>query len=135
MCAGAALYIDESRGGDATFSLSERLWAHNLSLPSTTGVTWTTVAGVLSSGAAGPSGRRPFLDYIHAARVMDAGGRVRSLRRGVDAEFAWVAAGMGRLGIIIDVEMEVVPAWCMSVVNNYHVNKPEPQSLIPGSQP
>jgi hypothetical protein len=55
---GAALYIDESRGGDATFSLSERLWAHNLSFPSTAGIPWPTVAGLLSSGGAGPSGHR-----------------------------------------------------------------------------
>ena len=133
-CAGAALYIDESRGGDTTFSLSERLWAHNLSVPSTGGVSWPTIAGALSSGTAGPSGHRPFLDYIHAARVMDASGTVRLLRRGIDPEFAWVAAGMGRLGVIIDVEMEVVPAWCMSVVNTYHVHRPKPQSLIPNSK-
>ena len=57
---------------------------------------------------------------------MDARGAVRTLRQGVDREFAFVAAGMGRLGVIIDVEMEVVPAWCMQYVVDYHVIEPKP---------
>ncbi len=83
--------------------LSQRGWA----LPNLPGVTHPTIAGFLSTGAAGASVRHRFADCVLAIRLVDGTGAVRELSRETDRDaFEAALVSMGLLGIVSTVTLQ-----------------------------
>lgn len=96
------------RGGTTLAELQEGLTERGLALPVPLDVGAPTVGGALAVGAHGSASHRGSLSgQVLAVRLVDGRGRVRDVPR-TDLDAA--RTSLGALGVVVDVELAVVPA-------------------------
>ena len=96
------------RGGTTLFELQEGLTERGLALPVPLDVAAPTVGGALAVGAHGSAAHRGSLSgQVLALRLVDGRGRVRDVPR---ADLDAARTSLGALGVVVDVELAVVPA-------------------------
>lgn len=90
--------------------LCAQLEARGWALPNLAGVTHMTVAGLLSTGAAGGSVRHGLHEAVVGMRIVDGTGVVRVLSPSDDAaRFLAAGVAMGLLGVVSTVTLQCVP--------------------------
>jgi hypothetical protein len=110
-------------GDDATPNVTrERSWEESLcyalqqrgyALPDLGGISHQTVGGFLSTGSAGGSCKWSFSDAVHAIRIVDGTGEVRTLQaNGPEREaFAAAGVGLGLCGVVSTVTFRCEPTY------------------------
>jgi xylitol oxidase len=92
--------------------LGRELHAHGFALAAMASLPHITVAGAISTGTHGSGDDIGTLSSaVTGLQVVTADGDVRWVRRGVDPDFAGWVVGLGSLGIVTRVELEVEPTY------------------------
>ena len=92
--------------------LGRELHARGFALSAMASLPHITVAGAVSTGTHGSGDAIGTLSSaVTALQVVTADGDVRWVRRGVDPDFAGWVVGLGNLGIVTRVELEVEPTY------------------------
>lgn len=100
-------------GSGATYAdVSRELHAKGLALAAMASLPHITVGGAISTGTHGSGDAIGTLSSaVSAIEIVDAAGDVRWIERGVDADFsAWVV-GLGSLGVMTRVQLDVEPTY------------------------
>lgn len=96
-----------SRYGDIAARLHERGWA----LANLASLPHISVAGAVATGSHGSGdGNRSLASSVAALTIVDGLGEVRVVRRG-DPGFDGVVVGLGVLGIVIEVTLDIEPTY------------------------
>ncbi|OAM78599.1 FAD-binding protein [Devosia elaeis] len=104
--AGAKVRID---GGATYADLVPALHASGLALPNVASLPHITVAGAVSTATHGSGdGNKNLAASVSAIELVTASGEIVTLRRG-DADFAGAVVGLGALGIISALTLDLVP--------------------------
>ncbi|MFC5065923.1 D-arabinono-1,4-lactone oxidase [Actinomycetospora atypica] len=115
------------RGGTTLTELQEGLTERGLALPVPLDVGAPTVGGALAVGAHGSASHRGSLSgQVLALRLVDGRGRVRDVPR---ADLDAARTSLGALGVVVDVELSVVPAAPVTVTRG---RRPVDEVLDPG---
>lgn len=98
--------------GPATYAaLATALNEHGLALPNMASLPHISVAGAISTGTHGSGERNQNLAAsVSALSMLTGSGEVVELSRG-DADFAGAVVGLGAVGIITEVTVDVVPTF------------------------
>ena len=98
--------------GPATYAaLATALNEHGLALPNMASLPHISVAGAISTGTHGSGDRNQNLAAsVSALSMLTGSGEVVELSRG-DADFAGAVVGLGAVGIITEVTVDVVPTF------------------------
>lgn len=98
--------------GPATYAaLATALNEHGLALPNMASLPHISVAGAISTGTHGSGDRNQNLvASVSALSMLTGSGEVVELSRG-DADFAGAVVGLGAVGIITEVTVDVVPTF------------------------
>ncbi len=98
--------------GPATYAaLAAALNAQNLALSNMASLPHISVAGAISTGTHGSGDRNQNLAAsVSAIQILAGTGEVIELQRG-DADFAGAVVGLGALGVITEVTVDVVPTF------------------------
>lgn len=100
--------------GPATYAaLATALNEHGLALPNMASLPHISVAGAISTGTHGSGDRNQNLAAsVSALAMLTGSGEVVELSRG-DADFAGAVVGLGAVGIITEVTVDVVPTFAI----------------------
>ncbi|MEU6149148.1 FAD-binding protein [Actinosynnema sp. NPDC047251] len=91
--------------------LTARLHAHGLALPVMPSLPHITVAGAVATATHGSGDAlRPLSDLVESLDLVTADGGLVVLRRG-DPEFGGAVVSLGELGVVVALELAVVPAF------------------------
>ncbi|MDQ1583718.1 MAG: alditol oxidase, partial [Microbacteriaceae bacterium] len=98
------------RYGDVASQLNEAGWA----LPSMASLPHISIAGAISTATHGSGDRIGNLaTAVSGLEILTANGELRSLGRG-DAEFAGAVVGLGALGLVVAVTLDIQPSFDVS---------------------
>ena len=91
--------------------LSSALYEHGLAVANLASLPHISVGGAIATGTHGSGMHNPSLSAaVSALELVGADGSIRSLRRG-DDDFDGVVVGLGALGLLARVTLDVVPAF------------------------
>ena len=98
--------------GPATYAqLAAALNAHDLALANLASLPHISVAGAISTGTHGSGdGNQNLAAAVTGIQLLTGAGEVIETTRG-DADFAGVVVGLGAVGVITEVTLDVVPAF------------------------
>jgi len=98
--------------GFATYArVAKELGLHGLALGNMASLPHISVAGAIATGTHGSGDRNQNLaGAVAAITVLQADGATRELKRGED-DFAGAVVNLGALGIVTEVELDVVPSY------------------------
>jgi alditol oxidase len=92
--------------------LAGHLRGHGLALPNLGSLPHISVGGACATGTHGSGDRNGCLSTaVSALELVTADGDLLTLRRSVDEEFAGAVVGLGRLGVVVRLMLDVVPAF------------------------
>jgi xylitol oxidase len=99
-------------GGSARYGdFAEQLHAAGFALPNLASLPHITVAGSVATGTHGSGHRQPGLaSAVSAIELVTANGELRTFTRG-HAEFPGLVVGLGALGVVTRLTLDVVPAF------------------------
>jgi FAD/FMN-containing dehydrogenase len=99
--------------GTKLHALGPLLWANGLSLPQQGDIDRQSLAGALGTGTHGTGRALPNLsNYVRAMTLVTADGSIRRLTQETDgALFAAAQVGQGAFGVMVDVTLELDPAF------------------------
>ncbi|WP_290060992.1 FAD-binding protein [Amycolatopsis solani] len=104
---GTVTVSGSARYGD----FAEQLHAAGFALPNLASLPHITVAGSVATGTHGSGRRQPGLAAaVSAGELVTADGGLRTFTR-ADAEFPGVVVGLGALGVVTRLTLDVVPAF------------------------
>ncbi|MCL8025312.1 D-arabinono-1,4-lactone oxidase [Nocardioides bruguierae] len=87
--------------------------AHDLALPNLGSLPHISVVGAVSTGTHGSGSAQQVLAAgVSRVRYVAASGRVRETRRG-DPDFAGCVVALGALGIVLEVDLDLVPSFML----------------------
>lgn len=100
--------------------LATTLLKHRLSLPTVSMIPWVSAVGLAGTGGHGTGKDQPaFSSLIRRLRLCDMDGEIRTLSR-EDKNFTRLtSAHAGNLGIILSIELDVVPAFNLQETMHY----------------
>lgn len=92
--------------------LSARLHAAGFALANLPSLPHISLAGACATGTHGSgSGNQNLAGFVRALRLVDADGEVVELARGVDEDFPGAPVGLGALGVITHLTVDVQPTY------------------------
>lgn len=98
-------------GGTRLAGLAERLHAKGFALPAMPSLPHVTVAGAVATGTHGSGdGVGTLADLVRSVDLVTADGDLVTHRRG-DADFDGVVVSLGALGVVVALELAVVPTF------------------------
>lgn len=98
-------------GGMTYGALATHLRSHGWALANLASLPHITVAGAVATGTHGSGdGNQSLAAAVAGLDVLGPDGEIRSLRRG-DADFAGSVVGLGALGIVTRLELDIEPAY------------------------
>ncbi|MFI9815067.1 FAD-binding protein [Saccharothrix variisporea] len=98
-------------GGTRLAGLAERLHAKGVALPAMPSLPHVTIAGAVATGTHGSGdGVGTLADLVRSVDLVTAAGDLVTYRRG-DADFDGVVVSLGALGVVVALELAVVPTF------------------------
>ncbi len=98
--------------GTKLHALGPELWERGLSLPQQGDIDRQSLAGALATGTHGTGRRLPNLSaYLRAVTLVTAGGDLVVLTPDDGDRFAAARISLGLLGVVVDVTLELLPAF------------------------
>ena len=114
----ASVEIDEAAGtatvsaGTRLAEVAARLNAAGYALANLPSLPHISLAGACATGTHGSgSGNQNLAAFVRGIRLVDASGDVVELRRGVDEDFPGAPVGLGALGVVTHLTVDVQPTF------------------------
>ena len=114
----ASVEIDEATGtatvsaGTRLADVAERLNAAGYALANLPSLPHISLAGACATGTHGSgSGNQNLAAFVRGIRLVDASGDVVELKRGVDEDFPGAPVGLGALGVVTHLTVDVQPTF------------------------
>ncbi|WP_196073062.1 FAD-binding protein [Nakamurella alba] len=108
------------RAGTRLYDLNERLWDQGAAMIQLGAWAGQTIAGVVGTGTHGTSTTLGNIaSFVRAVRMVNGEGEIVELVQG-DADLEAVRVSMGLFGIMVEIELEVAPAYHLAQDGGFH---------------